>query len=72
MRKDGLYLAMDLAADLLAGSAMPSVEAVFRMRSGQPGGFQRGSVLQGTIHVESDLCPMGCAELPLQFAVEIP
>lgn len=71
-RKDGLYLAMDLAADLLAGSAMPSVKAVFRMRSGQPGGFQRGSLLQGTIHVESNLCPMECAELPLQFAVEIP
>ena len=68
---DGLYLALDLAADLLAGSALPSVEAVFRMKSDQPGGFQSGPTLHGTLWIESDLCPMGCAELPLEFAVDI-
>ena len=68
---DGLYSALDLAADLLAGSALPSVEAVFRMKSDQPGGFQSGPTLHGTLWIESDLCPMGCAELPLEFAVDI-
>jgi len=68
---DGLYSALDLAADLLAGSALPSVEAVFRMKSDQPGGFQSGPPLHGTLWIESDLCPMGCAELPLEFAVDI-
>ncbi len=68
---DGLYLALDLAADLLAGSALPSVAAVFRLKSDQPGGFQSGPALHGTLWIESDLCPMGCAELPLEFAVDI-
>ena len=68
---DGLYSALDLAAELLAGSALPSVEAVFRMKSDQPGGFQSGPTLHGTLWIESDLCPMGCAELPLEFAVDI-
>jgi hypothetical protein len=68
---DGLYAALDLAADLLAGSALPFVDAVFRMKSGQPGGFHSGPTLHGTLWIESDLCPMGCAELPLEFAVDI-
>ena len=68
---DGLYSALDLAAELLAGSALPSVEAVFRMKSDQPGGFPSGPTLHGTLWIESDLCPMGCAELPLEFAVDI-
>jgi hypothetical protein len=69
---DGLYLALDLASDLLAGSALPSVDAVFRIKSDQSGGFQSGPALHGTLWIESDICPMGCAELPLGFAVEIP
>ena len=68
---DGLYWAMDLAADLLAGSALPSLHAVFRVKSDQPGGFQSSPALQGTLWVESNQCPMGCWELPLQFAVDI-
>ena len=70
--RDGLYGAVDLAADLLARSALPTVKAVFRMKSDQPGGFQRDSMLHGILYVESDVCDMGCAELPLQFAAEIP
>ena len=69
--RDGLYSALDLAADLLAGSALPSVEAVFRMKSDQPSGFQSGPALHGTLWIESDVCPMGCWELPLEFAVDI-
>jgi hypothetical protein len=68
---DGLYSALDLASDLLAGSALPSVEAVFRMKTDQPGGFQSGSALHRTLWIESDVCPMGCGELPLEFAVDI-
>ena len=68
---DGLYSALDLAADLLSGSALPSVDAAFRMKSDQPGGFQSGPTLHGTLWIESDLCGMGCAELPLEFAVDI-
>jgi hypothetical protein len=69
---DGLYAALDLAADLLAGSDLPSVKAVFRINSDQQGGFQPGSMLHGAINVEVDVCPMGCWELPLEFAVRIP
>jgi len=68
---DGLYSALDLASDLLAGSALPSVAAVFRMKSDQPGGYQSGPTLRGTLWIESDVCPMGCGELPLEFAVDI-
>jgi hypothetical protein len=68
---DGLYSALDLAADLLAGAALPSVAAAFRMKSDQPGGFQSGPTLHGTLWIESDVCPMGCWELPLEFAVDI-
>ena len=69
--RDGLYSALDLASDILSGSALPSVAAVFRMKSDQPGGFQSAPTLRGTLWIESDVCPMGCWELPLQFAVDI-
>jgi len=72
IKTDGLQAAMDLAADLLTGLPMPSVKATFRMKAEGPGGFEAGSFLHGTIYVESDQCPMGCGELPYQFAVEVP
>lgn len=72
VKTDGLYAALELAADLLSGKVLPNVNAKFRMKSDQPGGFQTGSTLHGTVFVESDQCPMGCGELPYQFAVEIP
>jgi hypothetical protein len=73
-RGDGLYSALDLAADILAGSALPTVKAVFRMKSDQPVGFQPGSTLRGMIQVESGAWDwdQGSVMLPLQFAVDIP
>ncbi len=71
---DGLYSALDLAADLLAGSALPTVKAVVRMKSNEPGGFPAGSNLRGTIQIESGVgnWDWGPVMLPLQFAVDIP
>ena len=69
---DGLHAAMELASDLLDGSALQSLKATFRMRSDQPNGFASGAVLRGTLYVESSQCPMGCWELPLTFAVTVP
>jgi len=48
------------------------VSAVFRVKANQPGAFPVGATLHGAVYVESDICPMGCWELPLEFAVEIP
>jgi len=72
IRTDGLHAALDHAADVLTGVPLPSVKATFRMKSERPGGFETGSILHGTIFVESDQCPMGCGELPYQFAVQVP
>jgi hypothetical protein len=73
-RADGLYEALDLASDLLSGSALPTLNAVYRMKSDQPGGFRAGSVLHDSVFMESGLCEWdwGCSILPLQFAVEVP
>jgi hypothetical protein len=68
----GVYAALDLAADLLAGSPLPSLSASFRLTAHQPNAFPAGATLRGAIFMESDICPMGCWELPLEFSVEIP
>ena len=73
-RADGLYEALDLASDLLSGSALPTLNAVYRMKSDQPGGFRADSILHDSVFMESGLCEWdwGCSILPLQFAVEVP
>lgn len=68
----GMYGALDLAADLLDASPLPSLSAVFRVRANQPDAFPAGATLRGAIFIESDICPMGCWEIPLEFAVEVP
>jgi hypothetical protein len=68
----GLYAALDLAADLVNGSPLPSLSAAFRVKANQPNAFPAGATLRGAIFIESDICPMGCWEIPLEFAVEIP
>jgi hypothetical protein len=68
----GMYAAMDLAADLLDESPLPSLSASFRVKANQPDAFPAGATLHGAIFIETDICPMGCWEIPLEFAVEIP
>jgi hypothetical protein len=68
----GSYAALDLAADLIDGVPLPTLSAVFRVHANQPGAFAAGATLHGVLYLESDICPMGCWELPLEFAVEIP
>jgi hypothetical protein len=68
----GSYAALDLAADLIDGAPLPTLSAVFNVRAHEPGAFPAGATLRGALHIESDLCPMGCWEIPLEFAVEIP
>jgi hypothetical protein len=69
---DGIFFALRLASNLVSGSSLPSVSATFRLKSGEPGGFQRGTTLHGTVWIESGYCPSDCKELPLHFAVEVP
>ncbi len=68
----GLYGALDLAAALIEGLPLPTLSAVFRVKANQPGAFPVGATLHGVVYLESEICPMGCWELPLEFAVEIP
>lgn len=68
----GSLAALDLAADLTKGSHLPTLSAAFRVRANAAGAFPSGAILRGVLYVESDICPMGCSEIPLAFAVEIP
>lgn len=68
----GSFAALDLAADLIDGVPLPTLSAVFRVKADHPDAFPPGTTLHGAIYVESIICPMGCWEIPLEFAVEIP
>jgi hypothetical protein len=70
--RDGLHPAMSLAAEIVSGTPLPTLDVVFRLRRPASDPFVAGSLLRGTLHVESEICPVGCAELPLPFAVRIP
>jgi len=66
------FAALDLAGDLVDGVPLPTVSATFRVRIDAPGTFVSGSLLEGALFLETDICPMGCWEFPLEFAVEVP
>ncbi len=68
----GSLAALDLAADLTRGSHLPTLSAAFRVRANAAGAFSSGAILRGVLYVESEICPMGCWEIPLAFAIEIP
>jgi hypothetical protein len=68
----GSYGALDLAADLLDGLALPTLSAEFRVSGGAPNAFPAGATLAGVVYLESSTCPMGCWEFPIEFVVEIP
>jgi hypothetical protein len=68
----GSFAAFDLAADLIGGLPLPTLSAAFRVKATSPTLFAAGTTLHGMVYVESDFCPMGCGEVPLEFAVEIP
>jgi hypothetical protein len=68
----GAFAAWDLAADLIQGVPLPTLSASFRIKAKAPTLFTAGATLYGVIYVETDICPMGCWEIPLEFAVEIP
>jgi hypothetical protein len=70
--QDGLYQALGFAAEIVSGTPLPTLQVVFRLRRNAGAPFESGSMLHGTVNVESELCPMGCAELPLPFAARIP
>jgi hypothetical protein len=67
----GTPAALDLAADLLDGKALPTLTATFRINA-NAGAFPSGALLRGILSVETAICPMGCWELPVSFAVRIP
>jgi hypothetical protein len=60
-----------MAADLLAGSAMPTIDLVFRLKSNQPGGFVHGSMLAGTLSIEV-WDGWGYWETPMPIAIQVP
>lgn len=69
---DGLHTALLLAADITAGTPLPTIETSFRIRTDAARPFVSGELFEGTLYIETDLCPMGCAEIPLAFAARIP
>jgi len=68
----GSFAAFDLAADLIGGLPLPTLSAAFRVKAGSPTTFAAGTTLYGEVYVESEECAWGCAEITLEFAVEIP
>lgn len=68
----GSFAAFDLAADLIGGLPLPTLSATFRVKAASPTTFAAGTTLYGVVYVESEICPMGCWEIPLEFAVQIP
>ncbi|HEY7671865.1 MAG TPA: carboxypeptidase-like regulatory domain-containing protein [Gammaproteobacteria bacterium] len=68
----GSFAALDLAANLIDAVPLPTLSAVFRIRASTANAFPAGATLYGVAYVESDICPMGCWEIPLVFAAEIP
>jgi hypothetical protein len=66
------YAEAILAADILSGSAMPTIEMAFRLKSNQAGGFVRGSRLSGTLWVVEGDQWWGYVEWPMPFVAEIP
>jgi hypothetical protein len=69
---DGLYSALDFAADMLAGTTVRSLKAVIRLKVNSPARFISGTTLEGILYLESDLCQWGCEPLTMHFAVEVP
>ncbi len=69
---NGLHTAMNIAADMLTGVPLQTIDVVFRLPARDPAGFVAGSRYEGSLAVESDFCPMGCAEPPMNFSVVIP
>ena len=68
----GSYAALDLAADLIDGLPLPTLSAAFRVTGNGAGAFPAGATVRGVVYVESDICPMGCWEHALEFAVVVP
>ena len=69
----GSFAAFDLAADLIGGLPLPTLSATFRVKRHRQRHLRRALVmLYGVVYVESEICPMGCWEIPLEFAVQIP
>jgi hypothetical protein len=71
-KRDGLRAAMALAADLASGATVSVLSVVFRVEAPPGETFQADHLLRGTVHVESDICGMVCAELPIEFSARIP
>ena len=69
---DGTWLALDLAARLLAAERLPMMRAVFRLRAAEGTTFVAGSRLAGTVGVDIPPCSFGCDELRFHYSVEIP
>lgn len=67
----GTDAALNLAADLVEDKPLPTLSASLRMKA-HPGAFASGAFLRGILYVESDICPMGCWEIPVAFSVLIP
>jgi hypothetical protein len=67
----GAFGPLDLALDLLSGTPVSRISLVVRVKS-SPGAFVSGEWLHGALFVETSACPMGCWEIPVAFAVEVP
>lgn len=68
--ENGIIRAMGLAASYLTGESLPSIKASLILRHLTGSEFTPGTPIHQRAWVETDICPMGCALVPLDlFAI---
>lgn len=67
----GSTAALELAGDLVAGNSLPTLTLTLRVTD-RAGAFPQGKTLRGVLYLFSDICPMGCWELPIAFTAFVP
>ena len=68
----GLYAPSLLAADIVAGKALPTIDVVYRLQANQPGGFPPGSTIADTLVLVAGDPDWGYWEVPMPFTFEVP
>jgi hypothetical protein len=68
----GSFAALDLAADLVEGTSLPTISAKLRVRAAHDGAFAAGAKLRGVVFLQSEICDWDCLQVPVEFAADIP
>jgi hypothetical protein len=68
----GSFGALDLAADFVEGTPLPTISVTLRVRANHDGAFAAGAKLRGVVFVQSEICDWDCFQVPVEFAADIP